>query len=313
MDEAKKGLLCPICDAKLSPSDKVCPSCNTDLALFGLTPEAADTAPQGTPDVLVIGGEGGDKIDALLREIEAEKGSKEAPKEAVEEKAVKIAEVFNCPECGTELPIDATQCSKCGVLFEEEAAAVCPLCGAVVDISATKCPSCGATFETEAPEPPPQTQITPEPPPVEQPTPIEEQHPPEPAEPPKEMSFVERMKMLRMQHERIPAPPSARPSSPKTDVKPPAAPVRVPPTTPPTMERKADVTPAAAPARAPLTTPPTMERKADVTPAAAPVRVPPTTPPTMERKADVTPAAAPAKVPPPPPPTLERNAGTKGQ
>ena len=60
---------------------------------------------------------------------------------------------FDCPECGSKIPIEANACPKCGVEFEIEEVAECPMCNELIDLSATKCPKCGAEFaeEEEAP------------------------------------------------------------------------------------------------------------------------------------------------------------------
>ncbi len=57
------------------------------------------------------------------------------------------ATTFNCNECGSVLPIEATHCFVCGVSFAAGVtyAYACPLCGTFVSATASAC-RCGAQF-----------------------------------------------------------------------------------------------------------------------------------------------------------------------
>jgi len=62
--------------------------------------------------------------------------------------ASKQEEFFECPECKTLVPLSATICPKCGVMFAEEGTEMfqCPACNTLVSVDATTCPGCGAIF-----------------------------------------------------------------------------------------------------------------------------------------------------------------------
>ncbi len=57
-------------------------------------------------------------------------------------------ETFECPSCGSKIPVSATVCPKCGVMFAEEGAEMfqCPACNTLVSVDAKSCPGCGAVF-----------------------------------------------------------------------------------------------------------------------------------------------------------------------
>ena len=77
---------------------------------------------------------------------------------AVEDAAVE--ERFECPQCGTKVPVTANSCSGCGVMFADEGEDMfqCPACNSMVSIDAASCPGCGALFvdseEAATPEQP---------------------------------------------------------------------------------------------------------------------------------------------------------------
>ena len=52
-----------------------------------------------------------------------------------------------CSECGGLIPLDATECPKCGAEFSDEIE--CGECGTLMKITDTTCPSCGAVFAKE--------------------------------------------------------------------------------------------------------------------------------------------------------------------
>ncbi|MBI5001045.1 MAG: hypothetical protein HZB92_05905 [Euryarchaeota archaeon] len=227
-DGQRKPRLCPICEAEVKPTDLTCPSCSTDLTLFGM---GGDKPAEPAPDVVIVGG--GDKIDNILSNLGSEK------------KAAQPAQTFQCPDCGTSLPVTASSCSKCGLNFEGMVAE-CPMCQTRMDIRASKCASCGAEFASEesspsgpepakeaprpaAPAAPAQRPSTPSPtaanplpaaaapvpPPKEEPKPTAppaEAMPQEPAKKPEaELTFIERMKMLKAQQQGASASGAAQP------------------------------------------------------------------------------------------------------
>jgi len=82
-----------------------------------------------------------------MRKTEEE--DKEAIKEKEElEEDEEEEKMFECPECGSMVPEEATSCPECGAEFEEEEFE-CPDCGAEISPDTTKCPECGAEFVDE--------------------------------------------------------------------------------------------------------------------------------------------------------------------
>lgn len=155
---------CPVCDALIGPTAKICPSCHTDLTLFDF-----DSEPGLDLDKIKINDE--KSIDQILANIVSEEkreggdlledikslGKNDT---VVKEVAEEVVE-FECPVCGASVASDATICSGCGAEFVEEAAAEfeCPVCKASVSAEADSCPSCGVEFEAEeeaVPEPEPE-------------------------------------------------------------------------------------------------------------------------------------------------------------
>lgn len=63
---------------------------------------------------------------------------------------------FDCPECGTHINGECTECPTCGVEFIIELVEdfVCPECGEGLDVDATVCPKCGTEFEIIIPTEP---------------------------------------------------------------------------------------------------------------------------------------------------------------
>lgn len=155
---------CPVCDALIGPTAKICPSCHTDLTLFDF-----DSEPGLDLDKIKINDE--KSIDQILANIVSEEKreggdlledikSLGANDTLVEEAAEEMVE-FECPVCGASVAADASVCAGCGAEFVEEAAAEfeCPVCKAAVSAEADSCPSCGVEFEPEeepAPEPEPE-------------------------------------------------------------------------------------------------------------------------------------------------------------
>ena len=55
----------------------------------------------------------------------------------------KVVDKFICSECGSDVPIDAKECPRCGEKFEESVERECPYCKAKVLESDVKCWNCG--------------------------------------------------------------------------------------------------------------------------------------------------------------------------
>lgn len=55
----------------------------------------------------------------------------------------KVVDKFICSECGSDVPIDAKECPRCGEKFEESVERECPFCKAKVLESDVKCWNCG--------------------------------------------------------------------------------------------------------------------------------------------------------------------------
>ena len=233
-----KSRLCPICDAQVPAGTRNCPSCGTDLALFDVPSDSADVKLDNK-----------DNVDKILAELEkGEKdtalkglmgiGSADSSKPSSDGSGTVVMEVFQCPECGADVPTVSNSCPKCGATFAEKQMYQCPLCSALMDANTTVCPGCGASFEdvdaaattpstpeppkTESPKSPPvqpsvqppvKTEPAPKPQTVQpmnargqQPPKAPEPKPAAPAPAPAEqvpMSFVDRMKALRAQKDGI--------------------------------------------------------------------------------------------------------------
>jgi predicted RNA-binding Zn-ribbon protein involved in translation (DUF1610 family) len=108
------------------------PSEELEVSKKASAPEAK--APKAKPD---------GKEAEVKPEVEVEGAKPEAKKDE---------EMFECPSCGTELPVSSNVCYNCGVEFVDEQATQfeCPECHTMVSISADKCPKCGAQFEVQA-------------------------------------------------------------------------------------------------------------------------------------------------------------------
>jgi cellobiose-specific phosphotransferase system component IIA/RNA polymerase subunit RPABC4/transcription elongation factor Spt4 len=175
--------LCPICDSPLQPGSKKCSFCGTDLSIFDIeldspkrTPEPPPPAPKVSLDSRV------NEIfsrQAVAPEPAAVKPSPPSvreqpriepvpppvmatvappePKKALEPPKVpeppkpaqpEPEDLFECPACKEHIPVSATVCPKCGVMFAEEGAEMfqCPACNTLVSMDAKSCPGCGAVF-----------------------------------------------------------------------------------------------------------------------------------------------------------------------
>lgn len=177
--------LCPICDSPLQPGSKKCSFCGTDLSIFDIDIEASNKPePVATQPRVSMSS----KVDEVFSRpavqpspppLQAAPKSqlpiREAPKpepiaahvvsappsvpEKVKESpkpletrlvppAAKPEEFFECPECKTNVPLKASICPKCGVMFAEEGTEMfqCPACNTLVSVDAKSCPGCGAVF-----------------------------------------------------------------------------------------------------------------------------------------------------------------------
>ena len=103
-------MLCPRCEAELTPETTVCPECGLRFAApderLCSCPACGTALPVGAVECSACG-------QSL------------------------------CPECGTALDQDALACPACGVAFE----LVCPACGAELGAADIVCPRCGLTFD----------------------------------------------------------------------------------------------------------------------------------------------------------------------
>ncbi len=171
MPSSKGEKLCPICDSPLKPGSKKCGFCGTDLTIFDMEVESSPApakveAPAEEPvveaeiednvDDVFFGG-ARDESPEVAEEPPAEPAVEEVaeePEPVVEEPpsepepAPARAETFECPECGSSVPVTASSCPSCGVIFAEEGAELfqCPACNTLVNVDAKACPGCGAMF-----------------------------------------------------------------------------------------------------------------------------------------------------------------------
>ncbi|MEM3493191.1 MAG: zinc ribbon domain-containing protein [Thermoplasmata archaeon] len=176
--------ICPVCDTKLSKDATKCPICGTDLgaidekALENIDISVLKDKTKAIDDILSLLEEEEKKVKEKIEKEEEKKQEekKEEPKppepkptevkveEKVEvrkeegtkpeEKKEEVSEVFSCPVCNEQIPIEANSCPKCGAIFEEAVVFICPVCRTEVPMDSTTCPKCGAIFVSEeAPEP----------------------------------------------------------------------------------------------------------------------------------------------------------------
>lgn len=201
--------LCPICDSPLAPGSKKCGFCGTDLSIFEIEvesskPSTSEPAPvqqkpsmearieeifskplvpekppqPATPRPAPQPAQTPERTATLKAEVaepvrqpmpEPPQKPAEVSATAKAEPAVEASEFFECPECGAHVPISASSCPKCGVLFAEEGTEMfqCPNCNTLVSVDAKSCPGCGALFvepeEAQAVAAPPQEEKPSEP------------------------------------------------------------------------------------------------------------------------------------------------------
>lgn len=175
--------LCPICDSPLQPGSKKCSFCGTDLSIFDIdvdsskkVSESPPVAPKVTMDSRVseifsrppAAPEPAPikpspppvreqpKVEPVPAPVKApvippEPRKVPEPEAAPEPKKPsepEPEELFECPSCNARIPVSATVCPKCGVMFAEEGAEMfqCPACNTLVSVDAKSCPGCGAVF-----------------------------------------------------------------------------------------------------------------------------------------------------------------------
>src|SRR6266702_4599581 len=131
----KETKVCPVCDSPIDADARVCPSCQTDLALFDLGGET-------THETVNVAEKDGRSIDEILASIMEGKEdhreifetlknvARETPESAdvdaaakpraVTEAAADLGEQFVCPVCKSSVPADADRCPSCGVRFAED-------------------------------------------------------------------------------------------------------------------------------------------------------------------------------------------------
>ncbi len=166
-EEKSQFFMCPDCGALISEDASKCNNCGVkfDPDMEDVSPETSevDAESQELADMLVEKADG--DIDGHWYKDEAE--------------------LFLCPNCGSFIPSDAGNCSKCGVVFEaddetaDEVAAspdlevardpdapdgywykeeksqflLCPECGSLISEDAEKCSNCGIKFDMDETEP----------------------------------------------------------------------------------------------------------------------------------------------------------------
>ena len=184
--------LCPICDSPLQPGSKKCSFCGTDLSIFDIEIDSSKKAaePVSPPPKVSMDSRVNEifsrqtlapepaarkpappsvreepRIEPVPPPVTAPVAPQE-PKKIPEAPKVsgppKLAqpepeELFECPSCKKQIPVSATVCPKCGVMFAEEGAEMfqCPACNTLVNVDAKSCPGCGAVFvESEEAEQP---------------------------------------------------------------------------------------------------------------------------------------------------------------
>ncbi len=165
-----------MCDTKLAKSETKCPICGTDLAavdekaLENIDISVLKDKTKAIDDILSLLEEEEKKVMAE-RKAEAQKGKENVGKQEGEKKPVsekplpkteekeekkseERKEMFVCPLCHAEIPVDVNTCPKCGAIFEEAVAFICPVCHTEVSADASTCPKCGAIFVVEGEEAP---------------------------------------------------------------------------------------------------------------------------------------------------------------
>ena len=105
---------CAVCGAKNPPGVQFCEACGVELA-----PQAPKTDEPEIDKLLE------ELVEIKPEEAPAERESLDIDKEIVDELLDSLlveeepAEHFDCPLCGTKLPLDAKSCTKCGATFAE--------------------------------------------------------------------------------------------------------------------------------------------------------------------------------------------------
>jgi len=129
----EKMVNCSVCGAPNPPGSKFCNECGVEIKLKPELPAEEveidklledlieiETTPEAEEDEsLDLDKEIVDELlDSLLLETEAIPEEEEA-EEVVEAEVPVGVQEFECPMCGTTLPVDATVCTGCGAEFEE--------------------------------------------------------------------------------------------------------------------------------------------------------------------------------------------------
>src|SRR6266568_3064259 len=146
----KETKVCPVCDSPIDADARVCPSCQTDLALFDLGGET-------THETVNVAEKDGRSIDEILASIMEGKEDhreifetlKNVARESPESDEV-VAETKAHPAAETAKDLgERFLCPVCGAEFTEGEATEyeCPVCKASVPSDADHCPNCGVRFE----------------------------------------------------------------------------------------------------------------------------------------------------------------------
>jgi cellobiose-specific phosphotransferase system component IIA/RNA polymerase subunit RPABC4/transcription elongation factor Spt4 len=175
--------LCPICDSPLQPGSKKCSFCGTDLSIFDIEVDSSKRTPEPPPPAPKVSLDSRvneifsrpvaapepaavkpspppvreqPRIEPVPQPVMAPvvppepKKAPEPPKVPEPQKPAQPEpeDLFECPACKEHIPVSATVCPKCGVMFAEEGAEMfqCPACNTLVSMDAKSCPGCGAVF-----------------------------------------------------------------------------------------------------------------------------------------------------------------------
>lgn len=149
----EETIVCPVCDSEIPAESEKCPVCGVDLNLFDIADEIETGEPEEDISGMIETLEGDIEDEELIETIKTiggggaghEEGREEIEEEVKEEVTEEEIEedvdleleeevedeeveeeidesemiVFECPECGAEVPEDANKCPSCGIEFAE--------------------------------------------------------------------------------------------------------------------------------------------------------------------------------------------------
>lgn len=149
----EETIVCPVCDSEIPAESEKCPVCGVDLNLFDIADEIETGEPEEDISGMIETLEGDIEDEELIETIKNIGGGGAGPEESGEEIEEEVKEeateeeieedvdleleeevedeeveeeidesemiVFECPECGAEVPEDANKCPSCGIEFAE--------------------------------------------------------------------------------------------------------------------------------------------------------------------------------------------------